>query len=825
MIVIWSAGIIVGAEIQGRMRIFSLSSLLTALFVISMLRSFSCFAGRYSLKRGSSLSVEVDSDVLSSSDGTFSCGFYKIGANAFTFSIWFSKSANKTVIWSANRGNPVLDRGSVITLKKDGSMVLKDYGKKVVWSTNKSSTADHAELLNSGNLVMKDQGGKILWQSFDSPTDTLLPGQPITASTKLICTNKSNSLGYYSFSFNDYNILSLMYDGAEISNIYWPNPDLSNWFNDRMTYNSSRYGVLHDQGYFLASDKLEFRASDVGPGIRRRLTLDFDGNLRLYSLNESTGSWSISWAALSQLCEVHGLCGRNGICVYTPTPACLCPPGFEMSDQSDWSKGCRPKFNINCDNSQQLRFLPLPHTDFWGSDQSVTRFVSLSACKKICMSDCTCVAFVYKWGIGFCYPKSSLFNGKTYPGLDGTIYLKLPRNIKSSELSIPEVQHPICNQTEDFFQNSALALLDTSAASGGKAIWVYFYAFISAVFVTEALFITLGWWFIFRREQNSPETEEGYKVISSQFRRYTYKELERATGYFKDELGRGGSGTVYKGVLDDERVIAVKKLEDVIQGEEEFQSELSIVGRIYHMNLVRMWGFCSERAHRVLVSEYIENGSLDKILFDSDSTPCLLGWKQRYQIAVGVAKGLAYLHHECLEWVIHCDVKPENILLDRDFEPKITDFGLAKLLNRDGSDPDVSRVRGTRGYIAPEWASSLPITGKVDVYSYGVVLLELVKGRRVSDWEIDGEEEVEMVLRKQVKMLAKKLETREQSWIADFVDSRLNGHFKYSQVEKILEVAISCLIEERSKRPNMDSVVQILLSTDDEANANSMEVI
>jgi serine/threonine protein kinase len=136
----------------------------------------------------------------------------------------------------------------------------------------------------------------------------------------------------------------------------------------------------------------------------------------------------------------------------------------------------------------------------------------------------------------------------------------------------------------------------------------------------------------------------------------------KATRNFKDELGRGGSGIVYKGILDDSREVAVKMLENVRQCEEEFQAELHIIGRINHMNLVRIWGFCSESCHRMLVTVYIKNGSLANVLFNETF---LLEWRQRFNIALGVAKGLAYLHHECLEWVIHCDVKPENILLDQ----------------------------------------------------------------------------------------------------------------------------------------------------------------
>ena len=178
---------------------------------------------------------------------------------------------------------------------------------------------------------------------------------------------------------------------------------------------------------------------------------------------------------------------------------------------------------------------------------------------------------------------------------------------------------------------------------------------------------------------------------------------------------------------------------------------------------------------------------------------------------------MAYLHHECSEWVIHCDMKPENILLDENLEPKIADFGLAKLLNRGGSNMSVSRIRGTRGYLAPEWVSSLPITAKVDVYSFGVVLLELLKGARVSDLDKNEDEEVEMVLKRMVRTIKEKLEldVSEQSWITDFIDTRLNGHFNNLQARTMMKVAVSCLQEDRGRRPTMENVVQMLASVDE----------
>lgn len=798
-------------------------SVLVVFLLVSFFNDTSASNNRHLLRRGAKISVEDDDDdsgYITSPDNTFACGFYELGENAYWFAIWFTNSKEKTVVWMANRDRPVNGRGSVVSLRRNGIMILTDLDGTVVWVTNSTSTdAVKAELLNSGNLVLKNSEDDILWQSFDYPTDTLLPTQTFTKSKKLISPLRKGSFesGYFNLYYDSNNVLSLIYDGPEISSIYWPNPDFDFYRNGRTNYNSSRIGVLDEMGRFLSSDRLQFNTTDMGFGVKRRLTIDYDGNLRIYSLINATGLWIISWQAVDEPCTVRGLCGRNGICVYNREVKCSCPPGHVVSDPSDWNKGCKPQFNLTSSNSQRVKFLEIPHTDYYGFDLNFSAPITFEACREICLGDFRCRAFSYRLiGTGQCYAKSELFNGYNSPDFAGIMYLKVPESMQASESEPVLLQGSdvICasGQGQEFVNSPSLYQI----SSPKNMRWVYLYSFCSAIGALEVLFFALGWFFVFRKRGIPASVEAGYQMIANHFRKYSYDELKKATKNFKEELGRGGSGAVYKGELTDGRAVAIKRLGDLLQAEQEFWAETSTIGKIYHMNLVRMWGYCSETRHRLLVYEYVENSSLDKHLFSSE----FLGWRERFAVAIGTARGLAYLHHECLEWVIHCDVKPENILLDRNFQPKIADFGLAKLSQRNGPATSVlTKIRGTKGYMAPEWTSNHPITAKVDVYSYGVVILEIVRGIRVSNWVMDesntdGKEEA--ALEKFVRKYKGKFrQGEENSWVETVVDPRLDGEFSRNQAATLVEIGLSCVEEDRNKRPTMASVVQTLLECEE----------
>ncbi|OWM80676.1 hypothetical protein CDL15_Pgr006706 [Punica granatum] len=228
------------------------------------------------------------------------------------------------------------------------------------------------------------------------------------------------------------------------------------------------------------------------------------------------------------------------------------------------------------------------------------------------------------------------------------------------------------------------------------------------------------------------------------------------------------------------------------------------------MNLIETWGYCAEGKHRLLVYDYMEHGSLADNLSNGK-----LDWRRRFDIAIGAARGLAYLHEECLEWVLHCDVKPQNILLDSKYQPNVADFGLSKLLNRDESkNLSFSRIRGTRGYMAPEWVYNLPITSKVDVYSYGIVLLEMVTGRNLTGGVLHpnfgGSEQENRRLTSWVREKMNNEGVPVANRIEEIKDHSVEGEYVWNKVEALVAVALQCVAEDRYERPTMRQVVEML---------------
>ncbi|KAF2282983.1 hypothetical protein GH714_043632 [Hevea brasiliensis] len=277
---------------------------------------------------------------------------------------------------------------------------------------------------------------KFLWESFGWPTDTLLPEQQLTKTKSLVSSkSKTNrSSGPYKLYFDNDNVLHLLFQSPEVSSRYWPLAWLSNCQAGRTEYNSSRVAVLNSSGYFSSSDDFKFSSVDVGVKCLRRLTLDPDGNLRLYSLEETNGRWVVSWQSSSNPCKVHGVCGPNSICSYDPSLGrrCTCIPGYKAKIPTDWSSGCEPDFDPNKDESE-FSFTKVSHNEFYGYDSSYSINYTFERCKKLCFKMRSCKGFQYKFkgdadaGYFECFTKAFLYNGMLSPSFNGDMYLKLPK--------------------------------------------------------------------------------------------------------------------------------------------------------------------------------------------------------------------------------------------------------------------------------------------------------------------------------------------------------------------------------------------------------------
>ncbi|KAM1099003.1 hypothetical protein TB2_005529 [Malus domestica] len=271
-----------------------------------------------------------------------------------------------------------------------------------------------------------------------------------------------------------------------------------------------------------------------------------------------------------------------------------------------------------------------------------------------------------------------------------------------------------------------------------------------------------------------------------------------------EELGRGAFGTVFKGLFasDNGKFVAVKRLDTMFrEGDHpEFKAEVSGIGRTNHRNLVQLLGFCDEGHHRILVYEFMSNGSLNSFLFGERSR---LHWYLRRKIALGIARGLLYLHEDCSSQIIHCDIKPENILLDDSFTARIADLGLAKLLKADQTQT-ITAIRGTKGYVAPEWLTSLPVTVKVDVYSFGILLLEIICCRKNFE---EAKDEKEMVLADWA------FNCYDQRKLHLLLENDEEAKDNIKEMAKYVTIALWCIQQDPSLRPTMKDVTHILEGT------------
>jgi hypothetical protein len=750
-------------------------------------------------------------DTVASSKGKFELGLFSPGSSGrFYLGIWYRNVPGQTVIWVGNRENPLSSVASAeLRVSTDeGNLELVGLSKSsaspgVVWSSNLSSStvsssmpgSNVAVMRDNGNLVLVDGGNSsnVLWQSFDHPTDTLVPeawiGENKVTGEYQTLTSWRNTEDPSPGMFMD----TVDRNGSSEFFYLW-NGSLAYWrtgvWTGRAFANIPQaiQNVIFNQTYIETPAYRRVTSVLYDNATITRMVLDFTGQTRQYLWVPDSQRWEQTWAAPTDPCDVYALCGAFGICNQRRQPPCQCPPGFAPAAErgwglSDWSGGCLRSTPLQCGgNVSTDGFLEIPDIKLPDDSLAVSAH-SRAECELACLRNCSCQAYTFSgrggcavWHNGF-RNLEQLYAGDEDPS--SSLYLRLSES---------ELQHlrGAKGKNRRLLRRVLGIVLACLGALGASAL---------------AAFMLLS-----RRRKR---LEEMANQNGSSLQVYSYGELRVATKNFSERLGGGGFGTVYRGALNGHTQVqvAVKKLEGLRQGDKQFRTEVKTLGLIQHVNLVRLVGFCSSSAGKMLVYEYMPNGSLDSYLFGN--SPCT-SWNDRYGIMLGIARGLAYLHEGCRECIIHCDIKPENILLDKDLCPKIADFGMAKLLGRDFSRV-LTTIRGTIGYLAPEWISGLPISAKADVYSFGMVLFELISGRRNTEgYHGDGTEAEAEGERPSAFFPVWAAARVAEGDTAAVGDPRLHGDLSKEELERACWVACWCIQDQEVHRPTMAQVVQAL---------------
>ncbi|XP_009778145.1 G-type lectin S-receptor-like serine/threonine-protein kinase SD2-5 [Nicotiana tabacum] len=671
------------------------------------------------------------------------------------------------LVWSANRNHPV-KTNATLQLGRDGNLVLSDSDGTLVWSTDTAGkSVSGLNLTEMGNLVLFDKRKRAIWQSFDHPTDSLLPGQNLVRGQKLIASISASNWRQGLLSLTILNGSWATYTDTDPPQYYYTS-----------TYSDSPYFSFDGQ----TLTALQYPATSTAQFMK----LGPDGHLRVYQ-------WAvIDWKEVSDIlmpdagnCGYPMVCGRYSIC--TNNGQCTCPPEenyFRPFSDRKPDLGCSQLTEVNCDSSRYHSFVELKDTVYFAFmfshelSSGVLWFEGkkLEECKRACLSNCSCKAAVFEnnWDsnrIGSCLLLNEVFSLIDNEGGRGkTIFLKVLN------------QSPII-----------------PGRRKSKPFKVIIGSTLSALFVIT---LSISTCFVLLKKRTHKSRKAGdlldlEPISPGMLTRFSYNELKIITKDFSSKLGEGGFGTVYEGTLSNGTKIAVKHLDGVGQVKESFLTEVNIVGGIHHVNLVKLIGFCAEKSHRLLIYEYMVNGSLDRWISHENG----FTWLTRQRIISDIAKGLAYLHEDCSQKIIHLDIKPQNILLDQHLNAKISDFGLSKLIEKDKSKV-VTRMRGTPGYLAPEWLSSI-ITEKVDVYAFGIVLLELLCGRKNLDRSQADEEDVHLV-----SVLRRKAE---QEKLMDMVDKNNEDmQLHREEVTEMMSIAAWCLQGDYTKRPSMTLVVKAL---------------
>ncbi|KAL9444245.1 hypothetical protein AB3S75_017430 [Citrus x aurantiifolia] len=746
-----------------------------------------------------------DGETLVSPSQRFELGFFSPGKlqNRYV-GIWYQQIPD-TVVWVANRNSHIFDKNGVLTVSNRGNLVLLNQANGTIWSSNVSREVKNpvAQLLDNGNLVIRDNSSSnstesYLWQSFDYPTDTMLQGMKLgwdlrTGLERYQTSWKSAddpSPGNFTHRL-DIHVLPqvCVYNGSAKYTCTGP-------------WNGVAFGSAPSNTTFLfqpivvqKKDEVYYMYESYSSPIIMILRVNPLGQVQRLIWHEMSTGWQVFFTAPAPFCH-YGDCGPNSICSVEQTPHCECLEGFKFKSQQNQT--CVRSHSSDCksgDRFMKLDDIKLPDL----LDVSLNESMNLKECEAKCFKNCSCRAYanskVTDGGSGCLMWFGDLIDlKKTDNHTNGvSIYIRVPASEQGNKkllwiiviLVLPLVILPcvyIFRQWSRKRKEKETKNLDTNQD-------------------LLAFDVNMG---ITTRTNEFCEADGDGKDKSkdSSLPLFSFASVTAATENFsiQSKLGEGGFGPVYKGRLLNGQEVAVKRLSNQSgQGLKEFKNETMLIAKLQHRNLVRLLGCCIEQGEKILIYEYMVNKSLDVFLFDPTKNH-LLGWQLRVRIIDGIAQGLLYLHQYSRLRIIHRDLKASNILLDHDMNPKISDFGMARMFGGDELQGNTKRIVGTYGYMSPEYALEGLFSVKSDVFSFGVLMLEILSSKKNTGvYNTDS-----------FNLLGHAWSLCKNDRAHELMDPVLQNEVSLPMLVRYINVALLCVQENAEDRPTMSDVVSMI---------------
>ncbi|CAL5183335.1 unnamed protein product [Lathyrus oleraceus] len=801
------------------------------LFSFACLSCFICFCSEFpcaastsivSIKHGDFIR-DKEGEVLVSNGFNFVMGFFGFQNSSSRYvGIWYYNIPGPQVIWVANRNKPINGNNGSFTISTNGNLVILDENEKHVWSTNVSIIQNNknnseAVLNDDGNLVLSN-GRVVLWESFENPSDTYLPGMKVHVNGKSKKKRKSffltswksstdPSLGNHTMGIDPEGLppqiviwegekrkwRSGYWDGRIFTGVNMTGSSLHGFILNMDINGGDRYFVYNNE---LMSNGTSFVRFQIGS----------DGYEREFIWNPNEKNWTQIQKGPQNECEIYNFCGGFAVCdlSVSGSATCSCLQGFELKDKGDLSGGCRRMTALKGDIRNgsfgedgffKLRCMKLP--DF-------ANVVDTTDCEGDCLKNGSCTAYAEVIGIGCMAWYDELIDVQKFEHGGNTLHLRLAHS-----------------DLHDGRKNKAVVIVIISAVLAGLIclgmfVWLVRRNKRKLKVSTDSrrknsdLIPTFD-----ARKSREVSAEfsgpgsvelslEGNQLSKTKLPFYNFSCMSAATNNFSEQnkLGQGGFGPVYKGKLPTGEEIAVKRLSRRSgQGLEEFKNEMMLIVKLQHRNLVRLMGYSIEGEEKLLVYEFMPNKSLDYFLFDPIKQ-AQLNWARRFEIIEGIARGLLYLHRDSRLRVIHRDLKASNILLDENMNPKISDFGLARIFDGNQNESNTTRVVGTYGYISPEYAMEGLFSVKSDVYSFGVLLLEIVSGRKNTSFRHSDDS----------NLIGYAWHLWSEHRAMELVDSCIRDSSPKNNALRCIHIGMLCVQDSAGHRPNMSNVVLMLES-------------